>query len=337
VYQYLPRMQSLICASHISSMRTIWFSILSTLKLILLTTFKNEKVGPLEGRLEFGFGWIVWGISLKRRWENSSRTHRMWCRCFSLYHLQEGLWWSCKYRLGLLAPQRMGQNARWCSVGALLLRTQIPKRRTARSDIADLLLSTCRRRAILRDRAALRFQQVVLFYQRLVLQHTLRDSVPESRIQRCRLRPAAIIVYRPSVVFELPYRTRPAVGLGDVGKVGLNAHDLEGLRIHLVELPACIEAIQRGYRGADVSHGQWLFVIDRGRVAKHRCGVLAGSGGIAAGQTGSGIVVEDLKLVSMCVALDIQQNQWMTLTLIARLLTKKTPAMVAGEKRRTIE
>ena len=214
----------------------------------------------------------------------------------------------------------------------VFLRTRPPQRRAPAPNVTNLLLRARLARAILRHHAALRLEQIERLHQRLVRQHPLRQAIVKGRVQRSTTRPApSSVIYATSVIFEVPDGSGPGKGLRDVGEVGLEVDDGEGFGVDLEGLVAGVEAGQGGDGGADVSDCEGVGEVNVGGVAE------GGFGGVGVYERGRGVVVEDLELVLVrfdewCQWLgELKWGEW------SLLWPKKMAAMVAGEKRRTME
>lgn len=117
--------------------------------------------------------------------------------------------------------------------------------------------------------------------------------MPERGVQRRGHRPRraeSAFDARPiglsCVIFELPDRLGPCVGLGDIRKVGLNAGDRKGGRVHLVELVPGVVSRERGNRRTDKPDLEGFGIVDHGRVTVGLA--ILGIGGVGK------IVVKDL-------------------------------------------
>ena len=177
------------------------------------------------------------------------------------------------------------------SIRPIIIRAIIPQLPAPTADITNLLPRTRQTTAILSSNTALGLEQIIRLHQTTIAQHTLRDIVPKRRVQRACGGPGAIDIIRGAGgVFVLPYRCVPGERFRHIGEVGLNVHDLEGVRVDGVELVPCIEARERGDGRADEGHSQRLAVVDGGGFAQRAI------------EAGGEVIVEDLELVLVGVA-----------------------------------
>ena len=94
----------------------------------------------------------------------------------------------------------------------------------------------------------------------------------------------------------MPDRGCPGERFRDIGEVGLDAHNLEGVGIHLVSLVAGIVAGQWGNGWANETHCQWLGDVNVVGVTESPI------------QTSRTVVVENLDLILMSMTKENASN-----------------------------
>ena len=97
----------------------------------------------------------------------------------------------------------------------------------------------------------------------MVGKHGISDIGPEGGVERRCSRPCAVhVICRAGIVFELPDGASPGKRFRDVSEVCLDARDLKGFSIDLIQLVASVVASQGGNGRADEPHGQWFGDVD---------------------------------------------------------------------------